>query len=133
MHPELSDGDMEDKQGSKSPHQLEMDEQNKVNHEHDKKDGSHIECKYMRAAHGFLSNTTFHGITWVLEDFSSYVKVGVDNTIIHPVQYFLTGLFLVFHRLLLHLHVHLRLLLCHCCRGRVLPRPPPEGLRVHCL
>ena len=78
MYPELSD--MEDKQqtGTKSPHQLEMDEQNKVNHEHDKKDGSHIECKYMRAAHGFLSNTTFHGITWVLEDFSSYVKV-VDN------------------------------------------------------
>ena len=74
MYPELSD--MEDKQtGTKSPHQLEMDEQNKVNHEHDKKDGSHIECKYMRAAHGFLSNTTFHGITWVLEDFSSYVKV----------------------------------------------------------
>ena len=67
--------DMEDK-NSKTPHQLEMDEQNKVNHETAKKDGSHIECKYMRAAHGFLSNTTFHGITWVLEDFSSYVKVG---------------------------------------------------------
>ena len=74
IDPKNSEGDMEDKT-SKNPHQLEMDEQNKVNHENAKKDGSHIECKYMRAAHGFLSNTTFHGITWVLEDFSSVVKV----------------------------------------------------------
>ena len=79
MYPALSDGDMTEKQSaSKTPHQLEMDEQNKQNHDnekHDPKDGSNIKCKYMRAAHGFLSNTTFHGITWVLEDFSSVVKV----------------------------------------------------------
>ena len=78
--------------GTKTPHQLEMDEQNKANHENAKKDGSHIECKYMRAAHGFLSNTTFHGITWVLEDFSAYVKVGEkyfhSNTLFLTCSYF---------------------------------------------
>ena len=40
---------------------------------HDKK--SEIKCKYMRAAHGYLSNTTFHGISWVAEDVSKVAKV----------------------------------------------------------
>ena len=50
-----------------------------------------IKCKYMRAAHGYLrwvgetslvlihallcSNTTFHGISWVLTDVSRAAKV----------------------------------------------------------
>ena len=41
-----------------------------------------IKCKYMRAAHGYLSNTTFHGISWVLEDVSKAAKVKVENYII---------------------------------------------------
>ena len=34
-----------------------------------------IKCKYMLAARGYLSNTTFHGIPWVLEDISKGAKV----------------------------------------------------------
>ena len=34
-----------------------------------------IKCRYMRAAHGYLSNTTFHGISWVLTDVSRATKV----------------------------------------------------------
>ena len=34
-----------------------------------------IKCKYMLAARNYLSNTTFHGIPWVLEDISSAAKV----------------------------------------------------------
>ena len=36
-----------------------------------------IKCKYMLAARGYLSNTTFHGIPWVLEDISKGAKVNV--------------------------------------------------------
>ena len=36
-----------------------------------------IKCKYMRAAHGYLGNTTFHGISWVTTDVSKSVKVKV--------------------------------------------------------
>ena len=34
-----------------------------------------IKCRYMRAAHGYLSNTTFHGIAWVVEDVPRATKV----------------------------------------------------------
>ena len=34
-----------------------------------------IKCKYMLAARNYLSNTTFHGIPWVLEDISKGAKV----------------------------------------------------------
>ena len=34
-----------------------------------------IKCKYMRAAHGYLGNSTFHGISWVVEDVSKATKV----------------------------------------------------------
>ena len=34
-----------------------------------------IKCKYMRAARGYLGNTTFHGISWVVEDVSKVTKV----------------------------------------------------------
>ena len=34
-----------------------------------------IKCRYMRAAHGYLSNTTFHGVSWVLEDVPRATKV----------------------------------------------------------
>ena len=34
-----------------------------------------IKCKYMRAAHGYLGNTTFHGISWVTTDVSNAAKV----------------------------------------------------------
>ena len=36
-----------------------------------------IKCKYMLAARGYLSNTTFHGIPWVLEDISKGAKVKI--------------------------------------------------------
>ena len=37
------------------------------------KDG--IKCRYMKASKEFLSNTTFHGISWVAEDVTRTVKV----------------------------------------------------------
>lgn len=37
-----------------------------------------IKCRYMRAAHGYLSNTTFHGVSWVLEDVPRATKVHRD-------------------------------------------------------
>ena len=37
-----------------------------------------IKCRYMRAAHGYLSNTTFHGVSWVLEDVPRATKVKGD-------------------------------------------------------
>ena len=41
-------------------------------------EGDHgIKCKYMLAARNYLSNTTFHGIPWVLEDISKGAKVNV--------------------------------------------------------
>ena len=40
-----------------------------------------IKCKYMRAARGYLSNTTFHGIAWVLEDVPRATKVFLDKKI----------------------------------------------------
>ena len=51
-----------------------------------------IKCKYMRAAQvlctvlyctvhctaqGFLGNTTFHGISWVLEEVSAWAKLAI--------------------------------------------------------
>ena len=36
-----------------------------------------IKCKYMLSARNYLSNTTFHGIPWVLEDISKGAKVNV--------------------------------------------------------
>ena len=39
-------------------------------------EGDHgIKCKYMLSARNYLSNTTFHGIPWVLEDISKGAKV----------------------------------------------------------
>ena len=34
-----------------------------------------IKCKWMLGARNYLSNTTFHGIPWVLEDISKGAKV----------------------------------------------------------
>ena len=34
-----------------------------------------IKCKWMLSARNYLSNTTFHGIPWVLEDISKGAKV----------------------------------------------------------
>ena len=31
----------------------------------------------MRAAQGFLGNTTFHGISWVLEEVSAWAKLAI--------------------------------------------------------
>ena len=40
-------------------------------------DDGGIKCKYMRAAQGFLGNTTFHGISWVLEEVSAWAKLAI--------------------------------------------------------
>ena len=42
---------------------------------HDDGNDQGIKCRYMRAAHGYLSNTTFHGIAWVVEDVPRATKV----------------------------------------------------------
>ena len=33
--------------------------------------------QYMRATQGFLGNTTFHGISWVLEEVSAWAKLAI--------------------------------------------------------
>lgn len=43
--------------------------------DHDDGHDQGIKCRYMRAAHGYLSNTTFHGIAWVVEDVPRATKV----------------------------------------------------------
>ena len=40
-----------------------------------------IKCKYMRAAQGYLSNTTFHGIAWVVEDVPRATKVRILSSL----------------------------------------------------
>ena len=75
------------------------------------KQEENIKCKYMRAAHGYLSNTTFHGISWVAEDVTKAVKVNIvdevkDNLI--PKLHFTD-----FCLYLLCGDVCVRILLCH--------------------
>ena len=75
------------------------------------KQEENIKCKYMRAAHGYLSNTTFHGISWVAEDVTKAVKVNIvdevkDNLI--PKLHFTD-----FCLYLLRGNVCVRILLCH--------------------
>ena len=62
--------DPEDMESRRDKHDDEADD-----------DKSGIKCKYMRAAHGYLSNTTFHGISWVAEDVNKVAKVGGDDNI----------------------------------------------------
>ena len=38
-----------------------------------------IKCKWMLGARNYLSNTTFHGIPWVLEDISKGAKVTLTS------------------------------------------------------
>merc|ERR1711953_46493 len=46
-----------------------------------------IKCKYMLAARGYLSNTTFHGIPWVLEDISKGAKIAIVSYFVFMVGF----------------------------------------------